>query len=59
MQIEGAYTAGVMKLIEYVENQEDPSIQTVRTHVHHTNSTLLHTFENLEKSFQREPKQKM
>jgi hypothetical protein len=41
MQIEGSYTAEVMKLMEYVDRKEDPLIQIVRTHQHHTNSTHL------------------
>jgi hypothetical protein len=32
MQTEVAYAAEIMKLVEYMENKEDPLIQTVRTH---------------------------
>jgi hypothetical protein len=42
MQIE-AYIATVMKLMEYVESNEDALIHIVRIHQHHTNSTLLQT----------------
>jgi hypothetical protein len=41
MQTEGAYTAEVTKLKEYVESKEDSLIQVVRTHQPHTNSALL------------------
>jgi hypothetical protein len=37
MHIEGAYTAEVMKLMEYVESKADPLIQIIRTHQHHMN----------------------
>jgi hypothetical protein len=43
MQIEGTYIAEVMKLIECVGSKEDAVMQVVRTHQHHTNSTLLET----------------
>jgi len=43
MQIEGAYVAEIVKLMEYVESKEHSLKQVVRTHQHHTNSTLLHT----------------
>jgi hypothetical protein len=49
MQTEGAYKAK-MKLMAYVESKEDPMIQIVRTHQHHTNSTLLHTIKTFKKS---------
>jgi hypothetical protein len=35
MQVEGAYIAETVNLVEYVENKEDPLIQIVR----HTNIT--------------------
>jgi hypothetical protein len=54
MHVEGAHTAEVMKLIEYVESKEDPLIQIVRTHQRHTNSTLLRTVKNFKRSFHRE-----
>jgi hypothetical protein len=47
----GAYIAEVMKLMEYISTK-DPLIQIVRTHQHHTNSTLLQTDKNVNKSFQ-------
>jgi hypothetical protein len=40
MQIKRAYVAEVMILMEYVESKEDPLIKMVRTHQHHTCSTL-------------------
>jgi hypothetical protein len=41
MQVEGAYIAETLNLVEYVENKEDPLIQIVGTHQHNTNSALL------------------
>jgi hypothetical protein len=32
MQIEGAYIEEIMKLMEYVETNEDPQTEIVRTH---------------------------
>jgi hypothetical protein len=43
MQVEGAYIAETVNLVEYVESKEDPLIQIVRTHQHNTNSALLQT----------------
>jgi hypothetical protein len=57
MQIEGAYIAKVMKLMEYVESKEDPLIEIVRMHNHNTNLTLLQAVRNSKKSFQSEKKQ--
>jgi hypothetical protein len=57
MQIEGAYMAEVKKLMEYVEIKEDPVIEIVRTHNHHTNPTLLQAVRNFKKSLQSETKQ--
>jgi len=53
MQIEGACIASVMKTMEYVDSKENPLIQIVRTHQHHTNSTLLQTVNNFKKFFHR------
>jgi hypothetical protein len=36
----------------YVESKEDPPIQIVRTHQHHTNSTLLQTVKYSKNSLQ-------
>jgi hypothetical protein len=57
MQVEGAYIAETVNLVEYVENKEDPLIQIVRTHQHNTNSALLQTANKFKKSFQSETKQ--
>jgi hypothetical protein len=43
MQVEGAYIAETVNLVEYVENKEDPLIQIWRTNQHNTNSALLQT----------------
>jgi hypothetical protein len=37
IQIAVTYTAEAMTLMEYVESKEDPLMQIVRTHQHHTN----------------------
>jgi hypothetical protein len=57
MQVEGAYIAETVSLVEYVESKEDPLIQIVRTHQHNTNSALLQTANKFKKSFQSETKQ--
>jgi hypothetical protein len=57
MQVEGAYIAETVNLVEYVGNKEDPLIQIVRTHQHNTNSALLQTANKFKKSFQSETKQ--
>jgi hypothetical protein len=56
MQVEGAYIAEIIKLVEYVESKEDPLIQ-IMTHQHNTNSALLQTANKFQKSFQSETKQ--
>jgi hypothetical protein len=57
MQVEGAYIAETLNLMEYVASKEDPLIQIVRTHQHNTNSALLQTANKFRKSFQYETKQ--
>jgi hypothetical protein len=57
MQVEGAYIAEILNLVEYVENKENPLIQIVRTHQHNTNSALLQTANKFKKSFQSKTKQ--
>jgi hypothetical protein len=57
MQVEGAYIAETLNLVEYAESKEDPLIQIVRTHQHNTNSALLQTANKFKKSFQSETKQ--
>jgi hypothetical protein len=57
MQVEGAYIAETLNLVEYVESKEDPLIQIVRTHQHNTNSALLQTVNKFKRSFQNETKQ--
>jgi hypothetical protein len=51
MQVEGAYIAETLSLVEYVEIKEDPLIQIVRTHQHNTNLALLQTANKFKKSF--------
>jgi hypothetical protein len=57
MQVKGAYIAETVNLVEYVENKENPLMQTVRTHQHNRNSALLQTANKFKKSFQSETKQ--
>jgi hypothetical protein len=51
MQVEGAYIAETINLVEYVERKEDPLIRIVRTHQHNTNSVLLQNLTNLRNIF--------
>jgi hypothetical protein len=46
-----------MKLLGYIESKEDPLIQIVRAHQHHTDSTQLQRFKMFRRSFQSETKQ--
>jgi hypothetical protein len=57
MQVEGAYIAETLNLVEYVESKDDPLIQIVRTHQHNTNLALLQTANKFKKYFQSETKQ--
>jgi hypothetical protein len=57
MQVEGAYIAETLNLVEYVESKEDPLIQIVRTRQHNTNSELLQAADKFKKSFQSGTKQ--
>jgi hypothetical protein len=57
MQVEGAYIAETINLVEYVENKGDPLIQIVMTHQHNTNSALLQTANEFKNSFQSETQQ--
>jgi hypothetical protein len=57
MQVEGAYIAETLSLVEYVKSKEDPLIQIVRTHQQNTNSALLQTANKFKKSFQSETEQ--
>jgi hypothetical protein len=43
MQSEEAYEVEITKLVEYADRNEDPLIQTVRTHQHNINSAVLQT----------------
>jgi hypothetical protein len=57
MQVEGAYIAETLNLVEYVESKEDPLIQIVRIHQHNTNSALLQTANKFKKCFRCETEQ--
>jgi hypothetical protein len=56
MQVEGAYIAETVNLVEYIESKEASLIQIVRTHQHNTNSALLQTANKFKKSFQSDNK---
>jgi len=58
LQLEGAHAVEITKLVEYVDRQEDPIIQAVRTHQHNTDSAVLQTARCLKGEVQRE-KRKM
>jgi hypothetical protein len=57
MQVEGAYIAETLNLVEYVENKDDTLKQIVRTHHHNTKSALLQIANKFKKYFQSETKQ--
>ena len=54
MQLEAAHAVEITKLVEYVDRQEDPLIQVVRTHQHNTDSAVLQTARYLKTEVQRE-----
>ena len=56
MQLEAAHAVEITKLLEYVDNKEDPLIQVVRTHQHNTDSAVLQTARYLKTEVQRETK---
>ena len=47
MQLEEAYVVEITKLVESIDNKEDPLIRIVRTHHHDVNSTILRTARQL------------
>jgi hypothetical protein len=57
MQVEVAYIAETVNLVEYIESKEDPLIQIVKTHQHNTSWALLQTANKFKKYFQSETKQ--
>jgi hypothetical protein len=52
IQVEGGCTVEVVKWMEYIESKEEPLIQTMRTHLHHTNSALFLVIKNFKKCLQ-------
>jgi hypothetical protein len=54
MQIEGAHAVEITKLVEYLDQKEDPLIQVIRTHQHNTDSVVLQTARRLKTEVQRE-----
>jgi len=53
MQLEEAYAVEITKLVEYVDNKEDPLIRTVRTRQHNISATMLRTARYLKTELQR------
>jgi len=53
IQLEEAYRVEITKLVEYVDREEDPLIQTVRTHQRNINSAVLQTARHLKTAVQR------
>ena len=54
MQLEAAHTEEITKWVEYVDRNEDPLIQVVRTHQHNTGSAVLQTARYLKTEAQKE-----
>jgi len=54
MQLEAAHAVEITKLVEYVDRNEDPLIQVVRTYQHNTNSAVLQTPRCLKTEVQKE-----
>ena len=54
MKLEAAHAVKITKLVEYVDREEDPLIQVVRTHQHNTDSAVLQTARCLKAEAQRE-----
>lgn len=53
MQLEEAYIIEITKLMEYVDSNEDPLIQIVRTHQHNTNLAMVQTTRSLKRKLRR------
>jgi len=54
LQIEAAHRVEITKKVEYVDREEDPLIQVVRTHQHNINSAMLQTASCLKTEIQKE-----
>jgi len=54
MQLEAAQAIEITKLLDYLDREEDPLIQVVRTHQHNTNSAVLQTARCLKTEVQKE-----
>jgi hypothetical protein len=52
IQLEEADVLEINELMEYVESKADPLIQTVITHQHKTNSTILWNARNIKEKLQ-------
>jgi len=53
MPLEASHAVEITKLVEYVDRQEDPLIQVVRTHQHNTNPAVLQTARCLKTEVQK------
>ena len=54
MQLEVAHAVEITKLVDYVDRNEDPLIQVVRTHQHNSDSAVLQTARCLKTEIQKE-----
>jgi hypothetical protein len=57
MHLEEAYVVEITTVMECLDNNEDPVIQTVRTHQHNTASATLHTAISLKTELHRGTRQ--
>jgi hypothetical protein len=54
MQLDAAHAVEITKLVEYVDRNEGPLVQVVRTNQHNTDSAVLQTTRCLRTEVQRE-----
>ena len=54
MQLEANHAVEITKLVEYVDRNEDPLIQVVRTHQNNTESAVLQRARCLKSEVQKE-----
>jgi hypothetical protein len=57
MQLEESYFVEVTKLMDCVDNKDNPIIQIVITHQHNTISAMLHTVRSLKRQLHRGKRQ--
>jgi hypothetical protein len=57
IHLEGAYVLEIAKLVECVDSKANTLLQSVRTHQHETNSTVLQNARNLKEKLQKRMRQ--